>query len=760
MRKLYKATQRKQKFQHRLRFESLETRNLLSITMGETAELSGGLLTMNSPPSETWITTGTLVAETTTGLTLSGVSNLQIEDSTNFLSINSGTSIFSATGALVVVGSHQAPSGADNTINIQPELPYVFQASDFGFTDPADNDTFTRVKFSTLPTSGSLLLAGAPVAAEQFTAVEDIAAGNLKFSPAAGAAAHPTLTFQVEDDGGADPASNLDPTPRTITFNTPPVAQDDSYSVHESETLDERLFTSNLYMVSQPGDPIGNGQTYDCNETACIFTAFRDEQNGIHISIMKPVQTQPGELQLMEIGPQLYFSAPDGEELTPGTYSDAVYPSTQIVDKPSMYVAPNLFIGQIIGSFSGQFTVNQVEYGASGEVLSFDAAFEQHVELGLFPTDPGYNPAALIGRIQYHLANQQSIGILQNDADADGDALTAVLVAEPEHGSLVLNPDGGFVYTPTPGFNGTDSFQYKANDGNADSNIATVTIDVVPFSHAPQGTSGTVSVPAGPSYALQVADFGFTDPDDTPADGFIRVKITTLPATATLTLSGEPVTEGQFISVDDIAAGNLVLSPATGTPHINFTFQVEDSGSTENGGKILDLAPKTLTFDVPPVAVDDAYSVLEGQVLNLSLTGASILHNDTDPDGDALSVSFVSGPKHGTLSLIVNGSFTYTPDRYFYGTDSFQYKANDGLADGNVATVTIDVTMSSSPRREPTAPSTSYRRRKPYPMGRKISALPIRYDAPADDFTRVRLRRCLASESSPCRHAALRRPVH
>ena len=69
-------------------------------------------------------------------------------------------------------------------------------------------------------------------------------------------------------------------------------------------------------------------------------------------------------------------------------------------------------------------------------------------------------------------------GVLANDSDADGDALTAVLVASPAHGALALDANGGFSYTPAAGFSGVDSFTYKANDGKDDSNVATVTLTI------------------------------------------------------------------------------------------------------------------------------------------------------------------------------------------------------------------------------------------------------------------------------------------
>jgi VCBS repeat-containing protein len=71
-------------------------------------------------------------------------------------------------------------------------------------------------------------------------------------------------------------------------------------------------------------------------------------------------------------------------------------------------------------------------------------------------------------------------GVLANDSDLDGDALTATRVAGPSHGTLTLNANGSFSYTPTDGYQGADSFTYRARDGKADSIVATVTITVTP----------------------------------------------------------------------------------------------------------------------------------------------------------------------------------------------------------------------------------------------------------------------------------------
>ena len=83
-------------------------------------------------------------------------------------------------------------------------------------------------------------------------------------------------------------------------------------------------------------------------------------------------------------------------------------------------------------------------------------------------------------------------GVLGNDTDPDGDPLSAVLVSGPSHGSLTLNANGSFTYTPAADYNGSDSFTYRASDGTLDSNPATVTITVTAANDAP-----TVKVAAG-----------------------------------------------------------------------------------------------------------------------------------------------------------------------------------------------------------------------------------------------------------------------
>ena len=75
----------------------------------------------------------------------------------------------------------------------------------------------------------------------------------------------------------------------------------------------------------------------------------------------------------------------------------------------------------------------------------------------------------------------------------------------------------------------------------------------------------------------------------------------------------------------------------------------------------------------------------------LNIAAPGVLENDSDVDGDTLTALLDTSTSNGTLAPNADGSFTYTPNADFNGTDSFTYHANNGTADSNVVTVTITV---------------------------------------------------------------------
>lgn len=264
-------------------------------------------------------------------------------------------------------------------------------------------------------------------------------------------------------------------------------------------------------------------------------------------------------------------------------------------------------------------------------------------------------------------------GVLSNDADLEGDQITAELVSSPSNGTLTLRADGSFTYTPNKDFNGTDTFTYAISDGNGGTATATVTIIVKAVNDAPVAKDLT-----GESDQV-------TTPEDTPKD---------------ITLEASDIDSNNltFGIVDGPARGTLSGSGAnlTYTPNKDFnatdsfTFQVCDDSTPEplcDEGRVdINVTP----VDDAPVANDDSYDTEEDTTLTVLAPG--VLENDTDADGDALTVRLVTGPSNGVLDLRSNGSFTYTANANFNGEDSFTYRACDG-SDTCSESVTVTITV-------------------------------------------------------------------
>ncbi|MEX2174254.1 MAG: Ig-like domain-containing protein [Pirellulaceae bacterium] len=261
-------------------------------------------------------------------------------------------------------------------------------------------------------------------------------------------------------------------------------------------------------------------------------------------------------------------------------------------------------------------------------------------------------------------------GVLENDSDIDADDLSSRLVNPPENGTVALNPDGSFTYTPNADFNGIDGFSYLAGDGAGDSEVATVTITVNPVNDAPVGLAEEYTVAEDETLTVDAA--GGVLANDTDADGDALIAaLVSGPANGGLTLNAD---------------GSFSYTPnANFNGSDSFTYSVGDGTTTTEA--IATIAVSAVN-DVP-ATVNDEYSTDEDTPLSIAAPG--VLGNDTDGDGDSLTVSIVNQPENGTVTLNPDGSFTYTPAADFHGVDGFSYLASDGTGDSEVATATITV---------------------------------------------------------------------
>ncbi|MBE9063506.1 Ig-like domain-containing protein [cf. Phormidesmis sp. LEGE 11477] len=304
-------------------------------------------------------------------------------------------------------------------------------------------------------------------------------------------------------------------------------------------------------------------------------------------------------------------------------------------------------------------------------------------------------------------------GVLDGDTDADGDDLSAAIDAEPSNGSVSLNDDGSFTYTPDADFTGDDSFTYTVSDGNGGEDTGTVTVTV---GGAPDPLVVGLSA----------------EPTDLVEDDGIEGETTT---TLTFTLSEAPPEGGVAVTVDsdiqaslaefDVGAAsfsglqlvganadssgftvNITSQEATitlpvfdddlneGLEEITYALQESDDYGIDGSAAAVTFSitddDEPAVENTPPVASDDSYSTTADTALTVAV-GDGVLTNDTDADGDAIVATAVGSPSNGSVELNEDGSFTYTPDAGFVGTDSFTYQAADNEDSSETATVTITV---------------------------------------------------------------------
>jgi VCBS repeat-containing protein len=255
-------------------------------------------------------------------------------------------------------------------------------------------------------------------------------------------------------------------------------------------------------------------------------------------------------------------------------------------------------------------------------------------------------------------------------SDVDGDTLTfsLVLAMPASRGTVTVQANGSFSYTPAANFFGQAVFTFKVNDGTVDSNVGSVVITVTEVNDVP--TAGDDSYSATEDNALNVAAPGVLA-NDVDGDGEVM--------TATVAVGPS---NGMVSLLSD---GSFEYAPrADFNGSDSFTYTASDGrGGADTATVTITVAP----VNDAPAAQDGVFSTAE----DVGLAGAL---SATDVDGDTLEFRVITAmpPSQGTVTVQANGSFVFTPAANFNGQASFTFKANDGNLDSNVATAVITVT--------------------------------------------------------------------
>jgi hypothetical protein len=251
------------------------------------------------------------------------------------------------------------------------------------------------------------------------------------------------------------------------------------------------------------------------------------------------------------------------------------------------------------------------------------------------------------------------------------------VLSMPQNGKLSVGASSNTVtYTPNMGFSGTDTFTYKATDGQGvSSNIATVTITVNAAQNNPP-TANNINIQTNTGTPVQIT---LTGTDPIPGDT-LKFSVVRLPQ------------HGVVTSPAGTPPNMVIYTPNNGFSGTDtFTYKATDGqGVSSNNATV------TITVNAspppPPTANNINIQTNKETPIGITLTG-------TDPiPGDVLKFSVVGSPTHGTVAPgTVSSNVFYTPNTGFIGTDSFTYKATDGLGvDSNIATVTIIVSNATS----------------------------------------------------------------
>ncbi|MCF6386576.1 Ig-like domain-containing protein [Mycobacterium sp. MBM] len=644
-----------------------------SYSTGEDSTLTGNVLS-NDTDADADALTATLVTGPTHGtLTLNADGSFTYTPTTDYTGLDSftyQTSDGSATSntalvTIAVTAVNDAPVAVDDTFTTNEDT--AVSGNVLTNDSDVDGDALTATLVDG-PTHGTLTLN---------------ADGTFTYTPTANFNGTDSFTYTAGDGTLTD---NALVTISITSINDAPVAVGDSFSINEDSILTGNVLSNdtdadgNTLTATLVSGPAHGTLTLNADGTF-TYTPTTNYNGTDSFTYTAGDGTATSNTATVTVTVNAVNDAPVAVSNSYTTNEDTQLTGnvlTNDTDVDGNTLTATLVTGPSHGTLTlntdGTFTYTPTANYTGSDVFTYkanDGTVNSNTTVVSITVSPvNDTPVAVSDAYSTNEDSALNGNVLSNDTDIDGNTLTASVVTGPSHGTLTLNTDGTFTYTPTANYNGTDSFTYTASDGTATSNTATVAITVNPVNDAPVAVNNAYNTNEDVPLAGNVLT------NDTDADGnTLTATLVSGPTHGTLTLN----TDGTF-----------TYTPTTnynGTD--SFTYTASDGTITSNTATV------TVTVNAvndAPVSTNDSYSTNQGIALN-----GNVLSNDSDVDGNTLTASVVAGPAHGSLTLNANGSFTYTPATNYNGTDSFTYVANDGTANSTVATVSITIVDNVAP---------------------------------------------------------------
>jgi len=470
--------------------------------------------------------------------------------------------------------------------------------------------------------------------------------------------------------GGGSSGSDS-PTPPPVNTNATPAANAESFQLNEDESISDMVTGTDadgdslsFSLVSDvengqlqlnsdgsfeytPNENFNGMDSFDfsVNDGQVDSTPVSIELNVLSVNDLPIADVASFELnEDGSVSGMVSGSDVDGDPLTFVINSDVTNGQLELNADGAFVYTPN---GNFNGMDSFSFSVND------GEVDSTTAS----IELNVLPVNdlPIANAASL------ELNEDEPLSSMATGTDADGDSLSFMIVSDVVNGQLQLNTDGSFVYTPNENYVGADSFTFSINDGQVNSNTASIELNVLRVNALPIANAGNFQLNEDES----VSGFATgTDPEGDPI---------------TFAIASE-VSNGQLELNTD---GSFLYTPTENFNGVDsFDFIVND-GQVDSFTASIELNVVAVN-DLPIAENDLAYSAYQSTLI------ISPLENDSDVDGDQLTISIQQMPQNGTLQ-ITSDTLEYTPNNSFVGADVIQYEISDGAGGTAQATINISV---------------------------------------------------------------------
>ncbi|MBW7882604.1 MAG: tandem-95 repeat protein [Caldilineaceae bacterium] len=614
---------------------------------------------------------GTVVQNADGSLTYTPNANFNGTDSYTYTISDGNGGTDTATVTITVSGVNDAPDAVNDSASVNEDQPVTIPVLN-NDVDP-DGDPLTVTDVSD-PANGSAVINPD---------------GTVTYTPDPDFCGTDTFTYTISDgNGGTDTATV---TVEVICVNDPPVANDDTANTDEDVPVtvpvldNDRDPDGDPLTVTAVSDP-PNGSVVINPDGTVTYTPDQDfnGEDTFTYTICDPdglcdtatVTVVIGALNDPPVANDDNVTTPEDTPVAFNVASNDVDVDGNL-DPSTTTVLDGPDHGTLVNNGDGTFSYTpDPNYNGPDsftyEICDTDGLCDMAT---VYITVTPVNDAPDAVNDSYNATEDTPLtipapGVLFNDTDVDGDALTVVDYTQPASGTLMQNADGSFTYAPNANFCGIDSYTYTISDGNGGSDTATVTIDVACVNDAPVAADDAYSTDE--DVALTIGAPGVLVNDSDVDGDALSVASYTQPANGTVVANPD----GSF----------------TYTPDANFngvdTFDYTISDG--NGGS--DTATVTITVNPvndAPDAVNDSYNATEDTPLTIPAPG--VLFNDTDVDGDALTVVDYTQPASGTLMQNADGSFTYAPNANFCGIDSYTYTISDGNGGSDTATVTIDV---------------------------------------------------------------------